>query len=251
MVSQFPADSTRLAAHAVELVGIGREHGSGETRVVALDGVDLSVDRGELVAIMGPSGSGKSTLLNVAGGLASPSQGAVLIDGVDITDMDARARARVRRRSIGYVFQSYNLIPALSAAENVSLPLELDGTNARAARRSALIALEQVGLGELADRFPDDMSGGQMQRVAIARALVGGRSILMADEPTGALDTHTGETVMALLRTRVDAGAAGILVTHEPRFAAWADRTIFLRDGRIADEMGRDSPEDLFVGIPS
>ncbi|MEN0129110.1 MAG: ATP-binding cassette domain-containing protein, partial [Brevundimonas sp.] len=144
-----------------------------------------------------------------------------------------------RRRSIGYVFQDFNLIPALTAAENVSLPRELDGIGGRTARAEARAALREVGVDHLADRFPDELSGGQQQRVAIARALVGPRRLVLADEPTGALDSTTGEDVMRVLRARIDAGAAGLLVTHEPRFAAWADRTVFLRDGVVVDGTGR------------
>jgi putative ABC transport system ATP-binding protein len=154
--------------------------------------------------------------------------------------------AALRRRAVGYVFQDFNLIPALTAAENVALPRELDGESSRAARRLARAALDEVGIADLADRFPDDMSGGQQQRVAIARAIVGDRRLVLADEPTGALDTETGEQVLRLLRARCDAGAAGVLVTHEARHAAWADRVVFLRDGLTVDETGRtDAPESL------
>ena len=151
----------------------------------------------------------------------------------------------MRRTSIGYVFQDFNLIPALTASENVSLPLELDGMGTRQARELARAALAEVGIAELADRFPDNMSGGQQQRVAIARAVVGERRLILADEPTGALDTETGEEILRLLRARCDAGAAGVLVTHEARHAAWADRVVFLRDGVIVDETGADKVEAL------
>jgi putative ABC transport system ATP-binding protein len=149
---------------------------------------------------------------------------------------------------VGYVFQDFNLIPALTAAENVALPRELDGDSARASRRLAMHALDEVGIGELADRFPDDMSGGQQQRVAIARAVVGDRRLILADEPTGALDTDTGEQVLRLLRARSDAGSAGVLVTHEARHAAWADRVIFLRDGLVIDETGPPAAVDSLLG---
>lgn len=217
-----------------------RTHGDGPTRVDALRFLNLTVRAGELVAVMGPSGSGKSTLLNLAGGLDTPSSGTVHVAGQQISTLDQSARAGLRRRAVGYVFQDFNLIPALTAIENVSLPRELDGVRLRAARLEALAALDDVGIADLADRFPDDMSGGQRQRVAIARALVGPRRLVLADEPTGALDSATGEEVMATLRARIDAGAAGLLVTHEPRFAAWADRTVFLRDGRVVDSTGTD-----------
>ncbi|MFI6147105.1 ABC transporter ATP-binding protein [Streptomyces sp. NPDC051109] len=240
-----PAPSARPVLQLEKLV---RTHGSGATEVHALRGIDLSVYPGELVAVMGPSGSGKSTLLTLAGGLDTPTSGHVVVEGTDITTASRKQLAALRRRSIGYVFQDYNLIPALTAAENVALPRELDGTSARKARVSALAALEEMGLGRLADRFPDEMSGGQQQRVAIARALVGDRRLVLADEPTGALDSETGESVLALLRSRCDAGAAGILVTHEPRFAAWADRVVFLRDGSVVDETLRSQADSLLSG---
>jgi putative ABC transport system ATP-binding protein len=229
----------------LQLQNLTRVHGAGATEVHALRGIDLAVYPGELVAVMGPSGSGKSTLLTIAGGLDAPSSGRVIVEDTDITTASVKELAALRRRSIGYVFQDYNLIPALTAAENVALPRELDGTSARKARVEAVAALEEMGLGHLADRFPDEMSGGQQQRVAIARALVGDRRLVLADEPTGALDSETGESVLALLRTRCDAGAAGVLVTHEPRFAAWADRVVFLRDGAIVDQTVRSEADSL------
>jgi putative ABC transport system ATP-binding protein len=232
----------------LQLTAVTRVHGSGEAAVRALDGIDLAVHPGELVAVMGPSGSGKSTLLHLAGGLDAPTGGAVVVEGTVLGGLSAKQLARLRRRSIGYVFQDLNLLPALTAAENVSLPRELDGVRARTARTEALAALEEVGIAELAGRFPDDMSGGQQQRVAIARALVGERRLVLADEPTGALDSTTGEAVMALLRQRCDAGAAGVLVTHDARHAAWADRIVFLRDGRVVDETAYVSPAAALAG---
>jgi putative ABC transport system ATP-binding protein len=225
-----------MSAPVLELRAVSRVHGSGATEVHALHAVDLRVAPGELVAVMGPSGSGKSTLLTLAGGLDSPTSGAVLVEGIELGTLSRTGLAALRRRSIGYVFQDFNLVPALTAAENVALPRELDGDSSRAARRLATAALDEVGIGELADRFPDDMSGGQQQRVAIARALVGDRRLVLADEPTGALDSETGEAVLRLLRQRCDAGASGVLVTHEARHAGWADRVVFLRDGVVVDE---------------
>ncbi|WP_028655043.1 ABC transporter ATP-binding protein [Nocardioides sp. J54] len=229
----------------LRLTDVRRVHGTGATQVEALRGISFAAYAGELVAVMGPSGSGKSTLLTIAGGLDQPTSGAVVVEGADLTGLGLDARARMRRTSIGYVFQGFNLIPALTAAENVALPRELDGVPARTARQEARAALEEVGIGELADRFPDDMSGGQQQRVAIARAVVGERRLILADEPTGALDTETGEEILRLLRARCDAGAAGVLVTHEARHAAWADRVVFLRDGVVVDETGTASVDLL------
>ncbi|MFA1539577.1 ABC transporter ATP-binding protein [Actinomadura monticuli] len=230
----------------LSLRDVSRDHGRGPALVHALAGVTLDVAEGEFVAVMGPSGSGKSTLLTLAGGLDTPTSGRVLVDGADVGALGRAARAALRRRAVGYVFQDLNLIPSLTAAENAMLPRELDGVRARKARREALRALEEVGVGDLADRYPDEMSGGQQQRVAIARALVGDRRLVLADEPTGALDSRTGEDVMRVLRDRCDAGASCLMVTHESRHAAWADRVVFLRDGRLVDATpGRTGPETL------
>jgi putative ABC transport system ATP-binding protein len=231
----------------LRLIGVTQQYGAGETAVSALSGVDLEVAAGELVAIMGASGSGKSTLLSIAGGLAIPTTGEVVVDGAYLSQQSPRSLAALRRRSLGFVFQDFNLIPTLTALENVTLPLELDGFRARAARRAGRDALASVGLDDKLHSYPDDLSGGQQQRVAIARAVVGGRRLILADEPTGALDSVTGEMVLRMLRARVDAGAAGILVTHEARHAAWADRIVFLRDGRIVDESRRDGAETLLA----
>ncbi|MBB4918642.1 ABC transporter ATP-binding protein [Streptosporangium saharense] len=219
----------------LRLADVTRVHGDGPQAVRALRGVSLDVTAGELIAVMGPSGSGKSTLLNLAGGLDTPTSGEVAVEGTSLTGMRAGDLAGLRRRHVGYVFQDLNLIPSLTAVENVMLPRELDGVRAGQARGEARTVLAEVGLADVADRFPDEISGGQRQRVAIARALVGQRRLILADEPTGALDTPTGDEVLQLLRTRCDAGAAVLLVTHEPRYAAWADRVVFLRDGEIAD----------------
>ncbi|NYT93477.1 ABC transporter ATP-binding protein [Salinispora sp. H7-4] len=219
----------------LRLAEVERVYRAGEGSVWALAGVSLTVRAGELVAVMGPSGSGKSTLLSIAGGLEVPTSGSVEVAGVGLGGLDSTAVAHLRRDRIGYVFQDFNLVTDLTAAENVALPLELGGSSARAARAAAGAALDEVGLPEVADRFPDQLSGGQQQRVAIARALVGERRLVLADEPTGALDSQTGLAVLQVLRARIDAGAAGVLVTHEARYAGWADRTVFLRDGRLVD----------------
>jgi putative ABC transport system ATP-binding protein len=232
----------------LELRDVHRVHGSGDTAVHALRGVTLTADPGELVAVMGPSGSGKSTLLNLAGGLDRPSKGEVVVDGTLLSACSRQALAALRRRRIGYVFQDLNLLASLTAAENVALPLELDGVGARQTQRLALEALAEVDLEGYGQRFPDELSGGQQQRVAIARALVGQRRLVLADEPTGALDSQTGEAVLRLLRSKVDGGAAGVLVTHEARHAAWADRVVFLRDGVVVDTAGPlEQPDELLT----
>jgi putative ABC transport system ATP-binding protein len=235
----------------VSLRDLTRVHGSGEAEVRALVGVSLEVAPGELVAVMGPSGSGKTTLLALVGGLDTPTAGNVVVEGVHLSELSRRALARLRRTSIGYVFQDYNLVPALTAAENVALPLELDGMRAGRASKLAEAALAEVGLSGLGARFPDEMSGGQRQRTAIARALIGDRRLVLADEPTGALDSQTSEAVLRVLRARCDAGAAGILVTHEPRYAGYADRTIFLRDGRVVGDTGDTGESALAAAMAS
>jgi putative ABC transport system ATP-binding protein len=221
---------------ALELRGVTKIYGDGPTEVHALRGVDMSVEDGELVAVMGPSGSGKSTLLTIAGSLEEPTVGDVLIRGESLGGMSNNERARLRRRSIGYVFQDFNLLAGLTALENVSLPLELDGVNARAAQAVGERALGELGLAERASRFPDELSGGERQRVAIARAVVGDRFLLLADEPSGALDSVNAEAVMRLVRTTCRGGVAGVVVTHDAQLASWADRVVFLRDGQVVDQ---------------
>jgi putative ABC transport system ATP-binding protein len=234
--------------NVLELRQVSKIYGSGPTEVHALSDVNLSVERGELVAVMGPSGSGKSTLLTIAGSLEDPSTGQVLVDGVDLARISRSDRARMRRRSIGYVFQDFNLIPGLTALENVTLPLELDGARTKAARSAGLNALEALDVADYADRYPDELSGGQRQRVAIARAIVGKRGLLLADEPTGALDSLNSEGVMRLLRAATHRGVAGVVVTHEAQLASWADRVVFLRDGRVVDQTAAPSgPESLLA----
>jgi len=232
----------------VQLDGAARSFGTGHTQVVALHPTTLAVDAGELVAIMGPSGSGKTTLLSLVGGLDRATGGRVLVEGTDLGTLKPHQLAILRRRTVGYVFQDLNLLAGLTARENVSLPLELDGMPLARAQAEAPDALASVGLAELGDRFPDDLSGGEQQRVAIARALVGGRRILLADEPTGALDSMTGESVMRLLRVHCDGGGTAILVTHDAAHAAWADRVVFLRDGRVVDE-ARPAPNPELAAL--
>jgi putative ABC transport system ATP-binding protein len=222
----------------LELRQVSKVFGSGPTEVHALREVDLRVEAGELVAVMGPSGSGKSTLLTIAGTLEEPTSGEVTIGGREVSRMSRNNRARLRRRSVGYVFQDFNLLAGLTAVENVALPLELDGVGARAAATSGQEVLARMGLSEQADRYPDELSGGERQRVAIARSVVGERRIVLADEPTGALDSVNGEMVMRLLRAACQRGVAGVVVTHDAQLASWADRVIFLRDGRIVDQTG-------------
>jgi putative ABC transport system ATP-binding protein len=221
---------------ALELRAVSKIYGEGPSEVEALRDVSLSVAEGELVAVMGPSGSGKSTLLTIAGSLEQPTGGDVLVGGAALSGMSRNDRARLRRRAIGYVFQDFNLLAGLTAAENVSLPLELDGTPAKSARAVGMAALEELGLGDRATRYPDELSGGERQRVAIARAVVGDRHLLLADEPSGALDSANGEAVVRLIRAACQRGVAGVVVTHDAQLASWADRVIFLRDGRIVDQ---------------
>jgi putative ABC transport system ATP-binding protein len=201
-----------------------------------------------MVAVMGPSGSGKSTLLTIAGSLEEPTSGEVLIGGTALAGMSRNAKARLRRRTVGYVFQDFNLLPGLTAAENVALPLELDGVSARAARKAGLRALEELGLSERASRFPDELSGGERQRVAIARAVVGDRRLLLADEPSGALDSVNAEEVMRLLHDACKRGVAAVIVTHDAQLASWAERVVFLRDGHIVDQTApQRGPETLLT----
>jgi putative ABC transport system ATP-binding protein len=227
----------------LQLRGVSKTYGTGAAEVHALREVDLTVEAGTMVAVMGPSGSGKSTLLTIAGSLEEPTSGDVIIGGAALARMGRNDRARLRRRMVGYVFQDYNLLPGLTAAENTALPLELDGTPARRARAAAGKALEELGIGEKAGSFPEQLSGGERQRVAIARALVGKRRLLLADEPSGALDTAAAEEVMRLLREACRRGVAAVVVTHDERLASWADRVVALRDGRVTDEMARPTPQ--------
>ena len=222
----------------LQMRDVRRAYGNGPAQVVALDGVSIEIAPGELVAVMGPSGSGKSTLLNLAGGLDEATSGQIVVAGVDLAGLDQRGLATLRRRQVGIVFQELNLLPTLTAVENVMLPLELDGSSSRAARAVAEQSLVEVGLDRKFDRYPDDLSGGEQQRVAIARALTGDRPLLLADEPTGALDTLTGEKIIELIADRTNRGnVSALVVTHEPRVASFADRVIWLRDGQVVDDV--------------
>ena len=232
----------------LEMHGVSKTYGTGDATVHALLDVDLSVEAGAMVAVMGPSGSGKSTLLTIAGSLEEPDRGEVLVGGRSLSRMSRGDKARLRRRSVGYVLQDFNLLPGLTAAENVALPLELDGVSAGKARAAGVQALTGLGLAERASRFPDQLSGGERQRVAIARAVVGDRRLLLADEPSGALDSVNAEEVMRLLHEACRRGVAAVVVTHDAQLASWADRVVFLRDGRVVDQTAPPpGPESLLV----
>ena len=236
----------------LELRKVSKVYGEGAGQVQALDDVDLWVDPGSLVAVMGASGSGKSTLLTIAGSLEAPTSGEVVVGGAVLSKMTRNDQARMRRRSIGYVFQDYNLLAGLSAVENVSLPLELDGMPAKKARSAGMAALEGLGLADRASSFPDELSGGERQRVSIARAVVGERHLLLADEPSGALDSTNAEAVMRLVLAACRRGVAAVVVTHDAQLASWADRVVFLRDGRVVDQtMPPPSPESLLAPAPN
>ena len=218
----------------VSVENLTRVYGSGETAVTALDGVSLTVDSGEFVAIMGPSGCGKSTLLHLIGGLDTPDSGTVRIVDTDLSALSDAERTRLRRREIGFVFQFFNLIPVLSAVENASLPLVLDGKSQKEADAKAAEWLEKVGLGDRMKNRPDQLSGGQQQRIAIARALAADPKLVLADEPTGNLDSHAADEVAGLLQqVASEWGRSVVMVTHDPRIAAFAHRLIVMSDGRI------------------
>ena len=230
------------AVGILEMRDVSRVYGQGAAEVRAIHKVDLSVKAGEMVAVMGPSGSGKSTLLTIAGTLEAPTSGEVRVVGQALSTMSRNDKARLRRRSIGFVFQDFNLLPGLTAAENAALPLELDGVSARRARGAAVAALTDLGLGERTGHFPDQLSGGERQRVALARAVVGEHQLLLADEPSGALDSANGTAVMRLIRDACTRGMAAVVSTHDEQLASWADRVVYLRDGRIT---GQASPRSL------
>ena len=225
----------------IDIRNVTKTYGNGKIEVTALQAVDLVVESGDFVAIMGPSGSGKSTLMNIIGCLDVPTRGRFSLDGVDVRTLDEAALAQVRLRKIGFVFQSYNLIARTSAVENVELPLTYAGVKPKERRRRALIALEAVGLGDRAEHVPSELSGGQQQRAAVARALVSDPALLLADEPTGNLDSASTAEVMALF-ARVNAeGRTVVLITHEDEVATYARRVVRLRDGRIVSDERRGS----------
>lgn len=218
----------------IEIENVTKTYLMGETEVRALRGVSLNIEHGEMVAIVGPSGSGKSTLMNIIGCLDQPTEGTYRLDNVDVSKLDDDALAEIRNQKIGFVFQSFNLLPRTSALDQVELPMVYAGKPDR--RQRALGALEQVGLGERVHHRPNELSGGQQQRVAIARALVNEPAIILADEPTGNLDSTSGQEIMNIFKTlNRDKGMTVILVTHDPEVAAEAQRTIRVKDGQIAD----------------
>ena len=220
----------------VDLRSVRRVYGSGHAAVTALRDVSLQVPEGELVALVGRSGSGKTTLLNIIGGLDRPNSGQVIVDGTDVALLDESGLERVRRETVAFIFQGFGLVPELTAAENVGLPLRLRHTPPAEREKRAALLLDLVGLVEHHEHRPDEMSGGQMQRVAIARALAGSPRLLIADEPTGQLDTETGLAVMALIRGVVEAeGMTAIVATHDPVMIALADRAVRIDDGRLVD----------------
>jgi putative ABC transport system ATP-binding protein len=221
----------------IELDAVTKVYKAGEIEVRALDTVDLAISEGELVAIMGPSGSGKSTMMNILGCLDVPTDGRYRLDGIDVGRLRDNRLADIRNTRIGFVFQSFNLIPRTSAARNVELPMIYSGTGVRARRARARAALERVGLGDRSQHMPNELSGGQQQRVAIARALVTEPAMILADEPTGNLDTASTVEIMQLLVELNDAGRTVVLITHEPEVAAFAKRVVRLRDGRIVEDV--------------
>jgi putative ABC transport system ATP-binding protein len=233
---------------AVAAEAVARRYGQGESAVDALRGVSLDVPRGQLTAVMGPSGSGKSTLMHILAGLDKPTSGQVEIDGRDITNMDDRDLTLLRRQHIGFIFQFFNLLPMLTAEENLTLPLSIAGRKPDHAWVAELI--ERVGLADRRTHRPSELSGGQQQRVAIGRALVSKPTVLFADEPTGNLDSATSEEILALLRDSVAAyGQTTVMVTHDPEAAAIADRVLFLNDGLIVKDLGRSSAADVLAAM--
>ena len=249
-VNQLPdaiAESEVDGGPAVAVVRgrhIVRRYGEGDTAVDALRGVSVEIEQGRLTAVMGPSGSGKSTLMHILAGLDKPTSGEVSVAGVDVTGLDDTALTRLRRDHIGFIFQFFNLLPMLTAAENIVMPLRLAGGKPDPAWLTELI--DKVGLGDRLTHRPAELSGGQQQRVAVARALVSRPSVMFADEPTGNLDSTTGGEILALLRDSVDTlGQTTVMVTHDAHAAAIADRVLFLADGRIVCDLGRSTAHEI------
>ncbi|HSL65171.1 MAG TPA: ABC transporter ATP-binding protein [Gaiellaceae bacterium] len=239
---------TAATEAVVEATGVARRYGEGDTAVDALRGVDVDVHRGNLVAVMGPSGSGKSTLMHILAGLDKPTSGEVAIAGTPIAALNDTQLTLLRREHIGFIFQFFNLLPMLTAEENIRLPLSLAGTKPEDGFFEDL--LDRVGLADRRDHRPSELSGGQQQRVAIARALVSRPTVVFADEPTGNLDSHTGGEILELMRGSVESyGQTTVMVTHEARAAAIADRILFLADGLIVKELGRCEPHDVLAAM--
>ncbi len=244
-----PGPSARRTA-GLRTIALTKEYGAGRTRVRALDGVDLDLDAGSFTAIMGPSGSGKSTLLHCLAGLDRPTGGQVFLGPTELGSLDDRALTRIRRDRIGFVFQSFNLLPTLTARANITLPLDLAGRRVDRAELDAVVA--SLGLTDRLDHRPSELSGGQQQRVAIARALVTRPEVLFADEPTGALDSITGQTLLSQLRrASLETGQTVVMVTHDPIAASYAARVVLLSDGRPADDLDRPDPESIVRALTS
>jgi len=247
-VQAAPVVGLTHAPAAVAAEAVTRRYGDGEAAVDALRGVSLQVPAGQFTAVMGPSGSGKSTLMHLLAGLDRPTAGRVRIGGQDITSMSDKQLTKLRRKHIGFVFQSFNLLPTLSAEENILLPLTIAGR--RPDRETVEALLERVGLAQRRSHKPSELSGGQQQRVAIARALVSEPTVMFADEPTGNLDSNAGAAILDLLREAVDLdGQTTVMVTHDPRAAARADRVLFLADGRIVDDMAAPTEADVLAAM--
>ena len=243
-----PATSNETHAPAVAAVDVTRRYGEGDSTVDALRGVTIHVPRGQFTAVMGPSGSGKSTLMHILAGLDSPTSGTVEVAGRQIGGMPDNELTRLRRDHVGFVFQFFNLLPMLTAEENILLPLQIAGRDPEPGRLEEVLG--QVGLADRRDHRPSELSGGQQQRVAIGRALIGRPTVLFADEPTGNLDSRTGEEILALIRESVDGhGQTTVMVTHDPSAAAVADRVLFLADGLIVSDLDRPSRAEVIAGL--